>query len=333
MITQYACGATVALRKQAVPTGSIIFLGDIADISAATEAQVQALATTPLMAAPAPDTQDFLHASKVLELLESRGIDITDISFAGARAVEIGKAPQSVNPLVAEAKHDLGAADIEQAVVDAITTHLAQVTGHHDWQVELNVHPRDLQDFGKLGRELVASAGRSPWTGTQRFQLRGADDGKTMAVLAKVDRLRQVVVATRRIERGNLVGAADVEIRLEGGSVPTTAARAIETIIGKEAQRTIDANSIVQESHLRSPLHVQRGEIVKVNAQTGGIKVSTFAVVQQNGALGDLVQVQTLDKRERFAARVSGWKQLEVLPTGASVSDYATFNHLDSQTR
>jgi flagella basal body P-ring formation protein FlgA len=73
-------------------------------------------------------------------------------------------------------------------------------------------------------------------------------------------------------------------------------------------------------------MQVKRGETVKVVARTAGITVSTFAVVQQDGSLGDLVQVQTLDKKDRFAARVSGWKELEVSATGATTGDFATLN-------
>ena len=167
----------------------------------------------------------------------------------------------------------------------------------------------------------------------QKFQIAGIDDAKPVLVLAKIDRLQNVVVAVRRIDRGNLIGAADVEVRLEAANVPTTAATNVDTVIGKEAVRAIDANAILQESQLRNPLQVQRGETVKVFARTGGITVSTFAIVQQNGAIGDLVQVQTLDKKDRFAARVSGWKQLEVLPTGATTADYAAANQPETQKR
>jgi flagella basal body P-ring formation protein FlgA len=161
-----------------------------------------------------------------------------------------------------------------------------------------------LRDLAKLGTEIEARAGRMPWTGAQRFQL----------------------ATLRKIEQGNLIGAGDVEVRLQGGNVPTTALNSLDQVIGKEALRALDLDTIVQGSQVRAPLQVKRGETVKVVARTAGITVSTFAVVQQDGSLGDLVQVQTLDKKDRFAARVSGWKELEVSPTGATTDDFATLN-------
>jgi flagella basal body P-ring formation protein FlgA len=326
-------GASIVLREQATHTGAVVFLGDIADIAAATEEEMHDLATTPLMAAPALGIQEFLHVAEVLELLEGRGVDVSDLSFAGARTVEIGEALQTTLPIAIESIRPLTAVEVEQAVSDAINAHLVDTTGHQEWEIEVTLNASLLRDLGKLGTELNASAGRSPWTGTQKFQIAGEAGQEPVLVLAKVNRLRNVVVTTRKIDQGSLIGAADIEMRLEGGNVPSAAVESLDLVIGKEAVRTIDANTVLQHSQMRSPLQVQRGETVKVFARTGGITVSTFAVVQQNGALGDLVQVQTLDKKERFAGRVSGWKQLEVLPTGATATDYAVLNQPETQKR
>ena len=167
----------------------------------------------------------------------------------------------------------------------------------------------------------------------QRFQLTAEGAEVSVPLLVRVDRLRYVVAALRKIEQGNLIGAADVEIRLQGGKIPTDVTTSLDQVVGKEALRAIDANAVLQGTHLRSPLQVQRGETVKVFARTAGITVSTYAVVQQDGSLGDLVQAQTLDKKDRFAARVSGWKQLEVLPTGSSATDLAMLNQGQTQQR
>jgi flagella basal body P-ring formation protein FlgA len=325
-------GASIVLREQAIPTGAVVFLSDIADVAAASEDEMHNLATTPLMAAPAHGTQEFLSFAKVLELLESRGVDMSGLTFAGARTVKVGKAIATQIPHVTEPVRQLAAGQREQAVVDAIVTHLGKTTRHHDWQVELSLGAAELRDLGKLGVDLTASAGRSPWIGAQKFRVTGTSDAEPVFVLAKVARLNSVVVATRRIEQGSLIGATDVEMRSEP-NVPTTAVHALELVIGKEATRVIEADAILQASQTRSPMLVQRGETVKVSARTGGITVSTFAIVQQNGALGDLVQVQTLDKKDRFAARVSGWKQLEVLPTGVTTADYAALKHSETQKR
>jgi flagella basal body P-ring formation protein FlgA len=325
--------ASLLLRERSKHSGAIVYLGDVADISAATDAEVQNLVTTPLLAAPAAGTLQFLPATQLRDLLASRGIDVSQLSITGVKTIEIGKAPENKYLLAIEPVRQLTSTESEAAVIEAIKQHLTATTGHTDWQVDLDLKDADLRELAKLGTEIEARAGRIPWTGTQRFQLASVGSVDTVPVLARVDRLRYVIVTLRKVERGNLIGAGDVEVRLQGGNVPTTALNSLDQVIGKEALRTLDLDTIVQGSQVRAPLQVKRGETVKVVARTAGITVSTFAVVQQDGSLGDLVLVQTLDKKDRFAARVSGWKELEVSATGATTGDFASLNRSTTQKR
>ena len=326
-------GANILLRDRATHNGAVVYLGDVADISAADATELQDLLTTPLLAAPPQGTQQFLSAAQVRDLLASRGIDVSSLSISGSKMIEIGQAAEVTNPLAIEPLPVPTPAELQAAVVAAIEQYLSTTTGHEDWQVEVELNPSELNELAKLGVDLTARAGRSPWTGTQRFQIAGMSSAETLPILARVDRLRHVVVTLRKIEPGNLIGAADVEIRIQGGQVPATALDSVEQVIGKEALRSIDANTVLQNSQMRNPLQVQRGETVKVFARTAGVTVSTYAVAGQDGSFGDLVQAQTLDKKDRFAARVSGWKQLEVLPTGATAADFATLNQGQTQRR
>lgn len=328
-----ALGANILLRERSNHTGSIVYLGDVADISTGTDAEMHDLATTPLMAAPAKGSQQFLHATQVRDLLASRGIDVTELSIAGAKSVEIGKAAAVRDLVAVEPVSNATPAEIEEAVIESIREHLIASTGHSEWTISVDLNPGKLTEMRKLGTELEASAGRNPWTGPQRFQIAQIGSVKGVAVEARVERQQYVVVTTRKIEAGNLIGVADVEVRLQEGKIPTSALGSLEQAIGKEALRSIEPDAVLQSNQVRAPLQVHRGETVKVLARAGGITVSTFATVQQDGALGDLVQVQSLDKKNRFAARVSGWKELEVFPTGASAGDYATASRSASRTR
>jgi flagella basal body P-ring formation protein FlgA len=328
-----ALGANILLRQRSTHTGSIVYLGDVADISTGTDAEMHELATTPLMAAPAKGTQQFLHATQVRDLLSSRGIDAAEITIAGAKSIEIGKAAKVRDLVAVEPVSTATPEEVEEAVVEAIREHLISATGHSEWTITVDLNAAKLTELRKLGTELEASAGRNPWTGPQRFQMAPLGLTKGIALEARVERQQYVVVATRKIDAGNLIGVADVEVRLQEGKFPTSALGSLEQAIGKEALRSIEADAVLQSNQVRAPLQVQRGETVKVVARAGGITVSTFATVQQDGALGDLVQVQSLDKKDRFAARVSGWKELEVFPTGASAGDYATAKRPTSQTR
>jgi hypothetical protein len=46
-------------------------------------------------------------------------------------------------------------------------------------------------------------------------------------------------------------------------------------------------------------------------------------MAQQDGGMGDLVMVQSLASKERYAARVIGVRELEIFTAGASAAELA----------
>jgi flagella basal body P-ring formation protein FlgA len=135
-----------------------------------------------------------------------------------------------------------------------------------------------------------------------------------------------VVVTVRPVERGMLVRAGDVEVRSHQGRMPFRALRSLDRAVGMVARQTLSPGALVLENHLQAPRLVERGETVTVFARTGGIQVRTHVVAKQDGSLGDLIQVETVDRRERFMARVTGLRELDVFATGATVAEHTTLN-------
>lgn len=321
--------ASVVLREHAEDFGSVIRLGDIADVSSATTAEVDDLATTPLLAAPAAGTNLFLRLSQIRDLLTSRGVNLNNVSFSGAAVVEIGGAAKLVvatkKPLVEELPLD----EVESIVLHAIEQYLDQQAARTGWRIEFELDATILPKIARLGRQFQVRGGRRPWSGTQRFRLSTADSASPIFVTARVVEIGPAVFVLRKIERGDLIRAADVEVRQHEGRLPATTLTSLRQVIGKESLRSIPLGAIVQKNFVREPLMVERGETVTVFARTGGVSVRTFATAKQDGAQGELIQVETLDKKERFNARISGRRELEVLATGARARDFASFDNRD----
>jgi len=320
----YVLGADVVLREQATTVGPIVRLGDIADISAASSSILKGLATTPLVPTPALGSAQFLQRSQVRDLLATRGIDISSLRFRGAMVVEIGKATRKSEILAQPQPAVFSNREIETSLSDAIVKFLTNETGHDHWRVSLNIRSSAYGKISALGKNISVRGGRRPWIGRQRFQVRGVDSDEEIEVQATVAKIQSVLFARQAIKRGNVIRVVDVEVRQQEGLIPSLAMSAIDQVIGMEAKQSISANTIIRENQVRAPLQVQRGETVTVVARTGGISVRTFAVARQDGAMGDLVQIETLDGSQRFAARVSGRHRLEVLAAGTQAGDYAT---------
>jgi flagella basal body P-ring formation protein FlgA len=136
------------------------------------------------------------------------------------------------------------------------------------------------------------------------------------------------VVAVRAISRGAIVTAADVELQPLERAPVASGRRApfydVNEIIGLEAARAIQPGEVIFSDQVRRPTLVKRGESVTVVVQGGGIRVRTTARAIQEGSQGDLVQVESLDSKEKFDARVIGLREVGVLAPARDLSNAST---------
>ena len=87
------------------------------------------------------------------------------------------------------------------------------------------------------------------------------------------------------------------------------------------------------DDQVRAPLLVRRGDEITVVARGGGIRVRTQAHSRQDGARGDLVQVESLDTGERYDARVIGLREAAVFAATPSVRGHRASERPQSQRR
>lgn len=330
-VTRAAGGAELVLRDRATPRSAVVRLGDVAEIAAADAGAAERLAATPLTPAPTQAATRYLRAAELRDLLASRGVDVRDFHFTGAAVVAIG--PMTAAPLasgeVAGTDEDAAIAATAELLTGAIVEHLRRQTGHDLWKVEVDADDDVLSAYRQTGA--VVGGGAAPWSGRQRFTVTNAAVGGRALAYARVERLELAAVSTRSIERGEIVRRSDIELRPHAGALPKQAIVSLDSIVGKEALQGIRTDSLLQANQFRAPLVVRRGERVMVRARTGGVSVRTYAVAQQDGGMGDLVTVQSLEGKQTYAARVSGLRELEIFVAGADAREMAAL--ADGETR
>jgi flagella basal body P-ring formation protein FlgA len=261
----------------------------------------------------------------VRDLLRASWVDVTTLRVVGAETVAIQRVADP--PLGRDRSELAGVTDrdaVNERIGAAIVAYLRAQTGHDLWTVSVAVDKALAHLVEPFAASLVVSGGQSPWTGRQRFALSIPERTQPVRVYATVERQDMVVVAVRPIAAGDFVRAADVELQSLSGGALATAVHSLTSAIGKEATQPIRAGAAVLGAQLRSPLLVRRGELVSVRARAAGVVVRTYATAQQDGSLGDLVQVLPLTSKERYAARVSGVRELEVFAAGVAAEDLAT---------
>jgi flagella basal body P-ring formation protein FlgA len=126
-----------------------------------------------------------------------------------------------------------------------------------------------------------------------------------------------VVVPVRPLRKGELVRPADIELRQSAGPVQAGFSK-VEEVVGKETTRALATGQVLEPEHVRAPVLVQRGEVVRVIAKAAGVRVKTNGKALQDGSQGELIEVQPLEGKQRYMARVVDYQQVEVYAQGPS---------------
>ena len=246
----------------------------------------------------------------VRRALEGRvGTNLGRLTLSGsACAVRVGAAMSAVAPTAGGATAPAGAA--LETVRTRVAAKIAEVVGVEAAGLRLAF------DEGAAGRALLGMgvAGR-----TVVVQPAGAGERMPLSVrVYEGDRLlasgtvrvgvlvrREVVVARRDLTRGAAFDAERVgaETRwVEPGVSPA----AMADVLAATARGRVEAGGVIETRHIETPLAVKKGDLVAVDCLSGSVAVRRTARARAAGREGDVIEVQTLESRKSFRARVSG---------------------------
>ncbi len=328
-----AQAADIELRATARPTNGMVRLGDIAIIHSDSAAEAEALERIEMIPTPATGRARSLRLRDVQDLLTLQGVNLVQHQFCGATQVQVGggestavKASSTAYrtiPAVKVAKSQ--AAQAEARVQAAIVQHLRDhAEAQASWQVDFALSPEQVATLSTRIGDVIVAGGAAPWTGEQDFSLtvRTEQGHAKLPITAEVSLPDRIVITRRTLRRGEILQVVDLELALPPlGSDPAVAITSLEDAIGRETTHSIGTGQPLEAAWLRKPLLVKRGEVVTVFARNSNITVRTNARAVEDGGQGDVVTVERLDDRQRFAARVIGVQELEVFVSSVNVSN------------
>jgi len=133
-------------------------------------------------------------------------------------------------------------------------------------------------------------------------------------MVVSVAMTREVVVASKPINRGATVRAEDVRVVSRRFTKPGRNGMSdVGQTIGLRAQRFIPAGELVSARDLERVPLVKRGQIVEVHSRFGSVTVKTSAKVGEDGDYGELVTLHMQGRRgARTAGRVVGPRRVQV---------------------
>jgi flagella basal body P-ring formation protein FlgA len=160
---------------------------------------------------------------------------------------------------------------------------------------------------GRVSYEVVAP---ERWTGYGSASVAlivRVDDQvkKNLTVPVEVEALAEMVVATRTLERGEVLVASDLALaRRDLSRVQGRFLKETEEAVGLRVKSALRANSPVRGDYLERVPIIKSGQIVTIVVENEVVRITASGRTKGAGALGDIIAVQNLSSQKELAARV-----------------------------
>jgi flagella basal body P-ring formation protein FlgA len=310
-----ANAAELRLKRQCAPQSPIVVLGEVADVFSADGERAEALKRIELFPAPAADQPRVLRVRELQDLLAARGINLSEHRFSGFAQVQIAAAKKRADANLPLSEQ--GAKRAQRRVEEAIQRYLREQSGaERPFQVQLELTGSQQRTFGTSSAPISVRGGAAPWIGKQLLTLAiDSPSGQEYYSLeVGVSEPSSVVAALHSLQRGSIIRAADLTlVPVDSRDDNETAVfHSIEEVAGKQVAKAVAEGKILTPDVVQSPLMVRKGDIVTIYSRAAGIRIHTTARAKDDGALNDLVTVESLADRKSFPARVCGPRETEV---------------------
>ena len=319
-----ADAAEICVKSTHRCRGHVVRLGDVADIRNAEGELAAALAAVELFPAPAANRTRLMRVGELQELLALHGLNLAGVRFSGARATIV----RGVSGADPDGLTNINMELARQRVERAILSHLQTTVRSAAWRVGVELDGAGAKLLAKRLRDVKVEGGQEPWVGRQEFVLvvENSEGAARIPVRADVALPDAIVVASRAVRPGQVI--RDTDVQLLPIAVPNRGFEPIsrlEDAVGKEAARAISTGQPIDGRYLQACRLVRRREVVTVFARAAGVQVRTNALALDDGAFGDLIEVESIPSGKRYTARVADFEVVEVYARGPSVANARPF--------
>jgi flagella basal body P-ring formation protein FlgA len=313
----------IQLRDVVKSRSGIIRLSDVATVDGVDDQLLRPLEQIALAPAPAPSRSRSLSASQIRNILVRRGVALTGCRFTGAPRVhvlgrDVGDSPEEspVKITTPETRSGRDLATVKQQLTDAVVRQLPTEMDDQQWSVDVDLARQELWGLPATWQEIRLVGLNAASEQRQEIVAEFVNQDQVVQVPIHVDLQPRpmAVIATRDLERGQIVQQDDVKLCAidsapRGGAV----AIAVEEVVGKQLTRRVIQGQLIRAESVQRPLLVHRREVVDVIVRNGAISVRRKAQALDDGALGDVIQLATLDQQKsKLQARVIGPRSAEI---------------------
>lgn len=127
---------------------------------------------------------------------------------------------------------------------------------------------------------------------------------------ATVAIIQQVVVVTENLSPGTLLSNRNLDvIEIDKNKLRGTSFSFVEDVAGARVKRRIRAGNIIDDRML---CFVCKGDRVTIAAVIGGLSLKVYGVAEEDGVLGDTIQVRNISSDKLVYGRIASTTEVEI---------------------
>ena len=218
-------------------------------------------------------------------------------------------APTQANPLIDQL---IGVTSqyLEQQVSDYAQT----LGGDPRHEVRINRLDQRLR-LPICAEDALSARLESPDIPIGRVTVRVTCDGPSpwrLFVQAQVSLYQQVVVSSRPLSRGGVIGAQDIRLaERDTGLLNSNYLLDPAQAIGMQLKRNVNTDTVLSHTQLEQNRLIQRGDKVVISAGNSSVNVRMPGEALEDGTLGAQIRVRNTRSNRVIRARVTGPGQVE----------------------
>jgi len=312
--------ATLRLRSEFMADKSLVTLGDVVAIDECDPETRDSLSSLVLFPAPPMGEARFVSRDEIRDLLILRGIDVRMHDWTGASQIRIVTSPKAAPASEVEKNGSRLRRRAEERFRTTLDTYWRQsFPDSPKYGFEFTLSPADINWFSAIDARVaiknVQPLSSDTWIVEVRTQV--GQDERVSRIEVRLTRQAQLVLAARPLSRDVIITSSDVMLGDQIEATDAENAVRIEDVVGKQLTVSIPAGKPIPRSALRDPVVIRRGDVVQVVVRAPGLTVRTAGRAKDDGVLGRLVPVETLEsKGKTIMARVAGPKEVEIFAVG-----------------
>ncbi len=293
----------ISLSAQADVDGESVLLGQISQINGTDPEQVQALQSIVIGRAPLPGQSSFFHRSQVEMRLKQNDIAPATYQLTDAGPITVTRNDQIVSA---------------EQIAEAVRQFIEKSAPWNPEQMQIRPIRYDQAHklcVGELTLQVIPPK-HTDWLGAVPFRVNMLINGrivKKTSVPTYIEVWQDVVLAVKPLGRNQPITRDDLDLKkMNIARVPGDAMVQIDQVLGRRANRAIAVNSVLRSDQIDLPPLVRKGDVVQVLAESPALRITTQGVAQENGAMGEYIEVLNTGSKKRIHAQVVDAKMVRV---------------------